>query len=95
MILMYIHTHSAERCLGDKPKEALDMMARLRQGCQEAGIKILGSYMAPHEHTDYTIFETDNLPALERVLQPKTLWGTARLIPVVAMEQLEQYFKDR
>ena len=95
MTFMYIHTHSAERCLGDKPKEVLNMMEKLRQSYKDGGIKVLGSYMAPHEHTDYTIFETDNLGALERALIPKTMWGTAKLVPVVPMEQLEQYFKEQ
>lgn len=90
MTFLYIHTHSAERCMADKPQETGKMVAKMQEEIKKAGIKSLGAYMVPHEHTLYEIFEADNIAAVEKALIPMTLWGNARLIPVVPMEQIEK-----
>ena len=85
MLFMYIHTHSADRCKADVPDQVNQMRSKLREAAKQAGIKFLGVYVAAHEHTIYALIETDNLGALEQVLTPLTVWGDARLIPVVSM----------
>ncbi len=88
MLFIHIHTHSPEHCTVNKPEENAKMMAKMETDAQKAGIKILGVYVAPHEHTIYTIFDAKDLAALEQGLIPMTLTGTARLVPVVPAEQM-------
>jgi uncharacterized protein with GYD domain len=88
MLFMYIHTHSPDKCLVDKPQEVGKMVTRVRQESKKAGIKVLGSYVAAHEHKIFTVLEADDLSALEKALAPMTMWGDARLIPVTYAEAL-------
>ncbi len=88
MLFMYIHTHPVEKCVLDKPQEAVKIFSRVQEESKKAGIKTIGTYVAAHEHTIYTILEANDLPALEKALTPMTLWGNARLIPVTSMEAL-------
>jgi uncharacterized protein with GYD domain len=90
MLFMYIHTHSVEKCLADKPEQTRKMVAQIQEASAKAGIKRLGTYVAAHEHAIYAIFEADDIAALETSLVPMTVWGNARLIPVMTMEQLQK-----
>ena len=87
MFFIYIHTHSAERCLIDQPQETMKMMAKMREDAQKANIKVTG-YSAAHEHTIYAVIEANDLAALESLLAPMTKWGDATLIPVVTFDQV-------
>ena len=87
MLFMHIHTHSSEQCMLDKPQEAAKRVSVMQEEAQKAGVKLLGSYVAAHEHKVYSIIEADDIQKLEKVLVPMTLWGNARLIPVVAAQQ--------
>ena len=69
------------------PKKPPKRVSVMQEEAQKAGVKLLGSYVAAHEHTVYSIIEADDIQKLERVLVPMTLWGNARLIPVVAAQQ--------
>jgi muconolactone delta-isomerase len=87
MLFMYIHTHPLEKCVADKPEEMKKMVSKAQEETKKAGIKIIGNYAAPHEHTTYVIFDAPDVVTLEKLLIPMTLWGTARLIPIVSVEQ--------
>ncbi len=87
MLFMHIHTHSCEQCMLDKPEEGAKRASTMQAEAQKAGVKVLGTYVAAHEHTIYSIVEADDIQKLERVLVPMTLRGNARLIPVVAPQQ--------
>jgi selenophosphate synthetase-related protein len=86
MLFMYIHTHSADNCKADDPEQTNQLRSKLQEAAQKTGIKFLGVYVAAHEHTIYSVIEADNLVALEQVLTPLTVWGDARLIPVISMQ---------
>ena len=87
MLFMYVHTHPMEKCTATKMDENAKTFSKLQDEAKKAGIKIVGSYVAMHEHTMYLIFEASDLAPLEKCLIPLTTWGNARLIPVVSMEQ--------
>ena len=78
MLYMYIHTHPLEKCVIQKPEEARNMLAKAQEGANKAGIKILGGYMAPHEHTMYMVFDA---PDIENVTTPPASVGDP-LVPV-------------
>ena len=87
MLFMYVHTHTAERCTVNKMDENAKMFSTFQDEAKKANIKIMGGYVAPHEHTFWLICEATDLMALEKGLVPLTLWGTAQIIPVLTMEQ--------
>jgi hypothetical protein len=86
MLFMYIHVHSVENCLIDKPQETMRMMTQMRTEAEKAKIKITG-YVAAHEHTIYAIIEANDIAALEKLLAPMTKWGESSLIPIISFEQ--------
>ena len=86
MHFMYIHTHSPENCLIDKPQELAKMAGQMMEEAKKTNIKVT-TYSAHHEHTIYAIIEADDLAALEKLLTPLTKWGDASLIPVLSVEQ--------
>jgi uncharacterized protein with GYD domain len=88
MLFMYIHTHSVEKCIADKPQEVGKLLSKLGEEAKKAGVKIIGNYVAAHEHTVYAICEADDVVKLERALLPMTIWGDARLIPITTAEQM-------
>lgn len=85
---MYIYTHTLERCVADKPQEGAKMLSKVQDEFKKAGIKPIGVYAAPHEHTMYCIFEASDAASMEKALLPMTLWGNARLIPIITIEQV-------
>jgi uncharacterized protein with GYD domain len=87
MLFMYIHTHTPENCIANKPEDLKKMASKMQEDAKKAGIKVIGSYVANHEHTNYVIFEAGDLAALEKGLLPMTLRGTARLIPIITLDQ--------
>lgn len=87
MLFMYIHTHPLEKCVADKPEEMKKMVAKAQEETKKAGIKMIGAYAAPHEHTNYIIFEAEDIAKMEKMLVPMTVWGTARLVPIMTLEQ--------
>ncbi len=87
MLFIYIHTHPLEKCLIDKAEEARQMFTQVLKSAQQASVKIVGVYMAPQEHTTFAILEGNDFAAMSRAVHPMTAWGTARLIPVVPVEQ--------
>ncbi len=86
MLFMYIHTHSPEKCVIDKPEQTAKMFADAQATAQKAGFKIVASYTAPHQHTMFVVIDANDIVALEKALVPMTLWGDAELIPVAPME---------
>jgi len=88
MLFMYIHTHTVDKCLIDNPQETAKILSGAQEAAKKGAFKIIGMYAAPHEHTSYTILDATDLAVVERALVPMTKWGDARLIPVIATEQL-------
>ena len=89
MLFMYIHTHTVENCMIDKPQETKKMMTQMRAEAEKAGIKMTG-YVAPYEHSIYSIMEANDIVALEKLLAPMTKWGDSSLIPIVSFEQMAE-----
>jgi uncharacterized protein with GYD domain len=84
MLFIYIHTHPVEKCLLDKVEERNALFAQVRQQVKESGVKVIGMYSAPNEHTFFMVIEADDIAAIHQAVSPLTPWGVARLIPVTA-----------
>jgi uncharacterized protein with GYD domain len=87
MLFMYIHTHPLDKCVADKPQEMKKMVAKAQEETKKAGVKMVGAFVAPHEHTQWIIFDAPDIAILEKLLIPMTVWGTAKLVPVITLEQ--------
>ncbi len=95
MLFMYIHTHSPDACNIDKPAELAKMTSDVQAAMSKAGVKMIGAYAAPHQHTMFIVVDATDVAALERALVPMTLWGDAELIPVVSGEQWAAAFPKK
>lgn len=82
MLFMFVHTHSAERCLSDKPEQLSAMSSEIRKRARETGVKFPGIYVSPNEHTFFFLIESDDFQAIQQTIAPLILWGNGRLIPV-------------
>lgn len=83
MQFVVTHTHEAHDCPSDKP----DLMKRLGHDLSDVeamkkGLKLLGAYVAPLEHTFYFLLESDTLAKVRDFLKPIGTLGTANVVPV-------------
>jgi uncharacterized protein with GYD domain len=82
MLFMYVHTHSLETCLVGEPELAKAMTDRMKEEAQNAGVKLVGPYMASQEHTVFAVLEGDDYDGIQRVVAPMAALGAAHLIAV-------------
>ena len=87
MLFMYIHTHTVEHCIVEKPQESMKLANRLQEEFKKADIKSTATYLAAHQHTMYFVLEANDILALEKALTPMTAWGNGQLIPITTMQQ--------
>ena len=92
MLYVYIHTHSAERCIADKAGTFVEKYGSpLRQDAEKAGIKIIANYVAPQEHKIFIVFDVPDgkdIWALGDSIRAWTVWGNAQLVPVISFAEL-------
>jgi len=94
MLFVAILKHSPEHCWA-RPENAKAMdEARKRwqereKVQKEIGVKILGAYVNPNEHTFYYILESDDYMKVTRFLGPPLLtYHSAKITPVVTIEDI-------
>jgi hypothetical protein len=80
MLFIAIHTHTPESC------PLVDVQPILQLADEEhikrTGVRVLGSYSAPPEHTLFFVLEADDYSQIVRYFQPMMMIGTPRIIPV-------------
>ena len=87
MLFQIVHTHTNENCPGRSP-EQLKPIANWWQGFKKAsGVKVLGGYVTPLDHTYYITVEADDYSTLARALGPLMTVGTGHVIPVLTIDQ--------
>jgi hypothetical protein len=95
MLFMVIHTHTPELCPSDKPeliKKTTDVLTS-KAHAKKCGVKVLGSYIAPLEHTLFFIIESDDYGKIVDFFRPYMKIGTPRIIPVGVLEEVLPKFK--
>jgi hypothetical protein len=67
MLLLVAHTHTPERCLGVKNVESgKEFLKSLSEEiASKEKVKIIGSYIAPTEHSIWLVLEADSLKSVE------------------------------
>ena len=87
MLFEIVHTHNHETC----PGVHSDLLERYSKWWDEvkgtAGIKLLGGYVAPIEHTFYVTLEADDYGAVVRAMGPLNAIGTGQIVPVILLDQ--------
>ncbi len=87
MLFQVIHTHTNENCPAGSP-ERLKPISNWWQGLKKAsGVKVLGGYVSPLDHTFYLTLEADDYPTLAKALGPIVSIGAGEIIPVMTLDQ--------
>lgn len=92
---MVTHCHTPELCPSDSPekiKRTLDIVTS-ETHAKSAGVKVLGSYIAPPEHTLFFIIESDTYEKIVDFFRPLMKMGTPRIVPVNQLKSTVEKFK--
>lgn len=84
MLFVAVHTHTPELCPSGDPekvKKTVDVLAE-ESHAKKSKVKVLGSYIAPPDHTLFLILETDSYDAIVDFFRPAMKIGTLRIMPV-------------
>lgn len=94
MLFVAILKHSPEHCFA-RPENAEAMEEARKRWLgreelqKETGVKVLGVYINPNEHTFYYILESDDYLKVTRFLGPPLLTHhSAKITPVVKLEDI-------
>ncbi len=91
MLFLIRHIHSPERCPGSKGAAAGKEFLRglSEEEASKDGVKIIGSYIAPTEHTLVLAVEAENLRKVESFTFDKlALVGKTKITPVLTVKEL-------
>lgn len=92
MLFVAILKHSPENCCmrpenAKASEEARKWFENIEELEKKTGVKLLGGYLNPNEHTAYFILETDDYAGVSRFLGPQLLtYRSAKITPVVKIE---------
>jgi len=87
MIFQVTHVHSYEMCPA-RDNTALQTSAKWWNDMKaNTGIKILGGYVSPIDHTFHITVEADDFPTLSRALGPLNVMGAGHVSPVITLDQ--------
>jgi len=89
LLLLIAHTHTMENCPMREGKEATDKHYRSLQPevAKRLGIRILGLYTAPMQHSRFIILETESFEALRDYLEPLYTIGNVQIYPVSSFSE--------
>jgi len=99
MLFVAVLTHTPESCLmRPEHAKAYEELVRNWENKEklekETGVKILGSYVNPNEHTFFMILEADNYGNVIRALGPPILtYHRGKITPVITMDEATKYLK--
>jgi len=87
MLFQVVHTHTNETCPGGSAEQARHFAEWWQSMKKASGIKVLGGYVAPMNHTLYITVEADDYPALAKALGPLNSFGSGHTSPVLTLDQ--------
>jgi len=95
-LFVVIHAHTPELCPSDKPemlKKTVDVVAS-EEHAKKSGVNVLGSFIAPPEHTLFFVLESDDYGKIVDFFRPLMKIGTPRIIPVDTLGKLVPKFRS-
>lgn len=90
MLLLVSHTHTPERCPGVKSAESgKEFLKSISEEiASKEKVKIIGSYIAPTEHTIWLVLEADSLKSVENfTFESLANVGSNKITPVMTINQ--------
>lgn len=88
--MLFVVTHTPDRCpaVGGEAQARKFINSLSQKVAKKAGVKLLGSYIAPSEHTLFFIIEADRLSNIEQyTFNTLALTGSVRITPIMAVEE--------
>ncbi len=93
MLFVAVHEHTPESCPADDPAPIHQLADE--KHIKESGVKVLGSYIAPPEHTLYFILEANDYAQVVRYLRPMMRIGAPDIVPVQTLAEALGIFPKR
>ena len=93
MLFVIVHEHSPEMCPADNPAPVHALADE--KHIKESGVKVLGSYIAPPEHTFYFVLEADDYAQVVRYFRPLMKIGGHDIVPVQTLAESLGIFPRR
>jgi uncharacterized protein with GYD domain len=95
MLFVVTHVHPPELCPCDNPelvKKTVGVMGS-KAHAEKSGVRVLGSYMVPEEHTFFFIIESNDYGKIMDFFKPIAKLGTLRITPVGVLGELVTKFE--
>lgn len=87
MLFQVTHSHSHHDCPAASP-EATKKYGEWWQALKStAGVKVLGGYVSPMDHTFHITVDADDYPTLARALGPMNSMGAGHTSPILSLDQ--------
>ena len=81
--------HAPSDCPSDEPEVLKQLGRAFSEGeARKKGVRLLGAYIAPLEHTFFFILEADSLAKVTKFLRPAAKLGTAKVTPVEEFQKV-------
>ena len=93
MLFIATHEHTPELCPADDPAPVHQMANE--NHIRESGVKVLGSYIAPPEHTLFFVLEADDYAQVVRYFRPMMKIGVPQITPVQTLAESLGIFPKR
>ena len=94
MLFVATHVHTPELCPTGDPEKVMRTVGILGEEghAKKTKVKVLGSYIAPPEHTLFFILEADSYVAIVDFFEPAMRIGTPRIVPVSELKTAVKTF---
>ncbi len=94
MLFVVTHVHTPELCPSGDPKavERTVGVVASDDHAKKTGVRVLGRYIAPPEHTLFFVIESDNYGKVVDFFTPLMKMGTPRITPVYALGKAIEKF---
>jgi hypothetical protein len=87
MLFQVVHTHTNEDCPARSPEQLKPITSWWAAMKKTPGVKVVGGYVSPLDHTYYITVEADDYATLAKALGPLVSLGTGHVTPVLQMDQ--------
>ena len=88
MLFIVTHVHAPDHCPSGDPEMMKKTVGALagESTAKKANVKVLGSYIAPPEHTLFFILDADTYDNIVNFFEPAMKLGTAKIVPVTPLK---------
>ena len=92
MLFVITHEHDGSECPVDDPASPVKRVSSEKHA-QTTGVRVVGRYISPPEHTLYFIIEADNYDKVIEFFRPMMHLGVHRINPVVPLGEAIELLK--